>query len=148
MGWWWKRGGPSQEPQSAPSADPRDTLLASFLELERLRVERGAQLDEKKHEIELRKAELELSELERIGTEKRKQQLFQEELTEKKRENLRKARAALKEKQIAERAGKSVGEFCEECQAIQEGRAPGHSSDLMRHSLEGHSRRFINGATH
>ena len=151
MAWWSRRRSVPVEVQSNVNPDSRDSLLAAFLEIERTRVERHAELEAKRHEVELKKAELELHELERIGTEKRKNALFQEELHEKKRENLRKAREALKAKKLESLRGQPALFNCEECQALTEGREVTHSSDLIRHKIERHSERLFppaNGSTH
>jgi len=115
-------------------------LLRSFLELERARVERGAALDSKRAELELRRVELDVAEMERIGTEKRKQSLFDDQRRELKRKSTEVARQAKAAKRLEAQNGPAHGQemWCEECAAIREHRSPNHSSDLIRHANENH----------
>lgn len=138
MAWFWKR-------KAEVKSDPRDTLLTSFFDLERVRIERNAELEAKRHEAELKRAELELAELERIGDEKRRDQLFKTELKERQRVNTQKMRDAKKEKAARVLQAHPEAVDCEECAAIAGGREPRHSSDLIRHQLENHKQRFMNG---
>lgn len=124
----------------APTAE--QNLLAAFLETERLRLEKTTELEMQKHALEMKRHELELHELERIGEEKRKQQVFNERVREQRRENLAKGREEKKRRALAGAAGQSKLQLgCEECQAAAEGRAPSHSSDLIRHAIEKHELR-------
>lgn len=127
-----------------PPPSAQDQLLAAFLETERIRLEKSAELEARKHDAEMKRYELELRELERIGEEKRKQQIFNERVREQRRENLAKGREIMRQKKAAAAGGaKSPAYGCEECQAIAEGRAPAHASDLIRHATEKHTERFM-----
>ena len=97
-----------------------------------------AEIEAARQQVELKKAELELENLERIGEEKRRDLQFKQTVRERNREQLREARARQKEKR-AQAAGHSHQTGCEECQALIENRQPRHANDLIRHKLENHS---------
>lgn len=133
-----------QQPSAAPAPlfDGQTELLKTLLELERFRLERTAEIDAKRAEIELKKEQLQLADLERIGQEKRKQELFAEELKKRRREQAAHARAARDARKNGSPGALpgQIGMFkCEECQALAEGRPPKHSHDLIRHKHENHT---------
>lgn len=130
-----------------PQVDTRDELLKTLLELERSRLQSTLAMDQKRAELDLERAKMEFAELERVGTEKRKNLLFAQELKQKKAEQLRAARE--RRKQIAEQRNnpRPMVSTCEECAALHEGRNPTHSSDLIRHKIERHSQLWLPGGT-
>lgn len=133
---------PAENSPAPPSAEA--LLLRAFLENERVRIEKQAELEGQRHALEMERTKLELADIERIGEEKRKQQLFTERLKEQKRDSLAKAREIKRQKDAAAKAGpQAVIDFqCEECQALTENRQPRHSSHLMLHTMNNHTARF------
>lgn len=121
-------------------------MLLRLLETEALRVEKNAELEASKHAVEMERYKLELANIEQLGVEKRKQQLFNENLKESRRERLQKARAAKAAKAAAAAAAPATPQAfdCEECAAISENRAPRHSSHLIMHKTQNHSARWAN----
>lgn len=142
--WPFKRRSLDTAEKPPPEPTGQERLLTAFLETERLRLEKSAELEARKHDAEMKRYELELRELERIGEEKRKQQVFNERVREQRRENLAKGREVNRQKKAAAAAGAKAPTYgCEECQAITEGRSPAHASDLIRHATEKHTERFM-----
>jgi len=116
------------------------SLLQTFLAMEQSRLEQSAKVELRQAEIKAKQMELELADLERVGTEKRKATLFAEEMKVKKREWAAKARAAKAQKRIFNAAQQAFPEVeCEECRALLERRAPRHAGDLIRHAQQRHS---------
>lgn len=94
-------------------------------------------------QLEAKRYEMELAELERRGEEKRKQLVFDERQKEQRRESM--ARAREKKKQLAQNpAQHAITYDCEECNAAIQNRDPRHTSDLIRHANENHAARFRN----
>lgn len=116
----------------------RDELLKTLLATEKARIDRHAEIEAARQQVELKKAELELENLERIGEEKRRDLQFKQTVRERNREQLREARARQKEKRL-QREAQPHQTGCEECDALREGRQPKHASDLIRHRIENHS---------
>jgi hypothetical protein len=98
-------------------------------------------------ELEGKRYEVEMREMERIGEEKRKQKIFDENILARKRESMQKARDIKKEKERIAKLGPQLdlGYRCEECEAALEGRAPTHTSDLIRHAVEKHAAKLAAG---
>ncbi len=128
------------------SNDADKELLKTLLELEKVRLEKNAELEASRHSLELRKVELELQNMEQIGVERRKQLLFQDKLKEQRQQHaqaMRDKKAELARQRANQATSAPNGTFplgsCEECQAIIQKREPHHSNDLLKHAQQHHS---------
>lgn len=87
--WWWRRRQADRE------------LLSSLLEIERARMDARVRIETMRDEIELKKAELELSHIEQRTHAEIELQEAKEKLRKDRRESSRKARERLAERRAA-----------------------------------------------